>query len=661
MSARKGSVSAGGMKAAAGILRELKAYDDDESAVISCMLDAVSEVVEGDVLRKTAVGWFDEHGIEEDEDKKFGDGIANASEATPEMLTDVEFYSADYRPTVEADALVSECVERWFTPSGYMWDHPTMRDLDGNCALMRTHHHAGRKDLVVPFVLYSASQKGYRFVWAVWAVPKAENAPGAWKAVRSPELEAAYQRATLHGGAFDLDPTWFSAKTGVRQENIPPDPVLLAHVAASHPGVSVHAFAAAKFALVRYSCPNLGAARWSPLHDTIAWLPEPELSAASQAAFTPAMDAIPPPGILEYLYSRDPMQAITWTREEGGWEVAYALGEAAALLVGKCFAEPNQQDYNEALHVEVKELVRCIVDDDAAGYKAVCNALTGWALANRASASVPMLDGGLVRPLLAKVVETKLTGLDGKPPPANLAHCLEVQRLEWGGHVYLAALSGLNPTVSTHTGAVHTLSRMTHLHDDQIFWQLNRAMRMKQFGVPAHLQIDERSGPKTAGKYHLTGPAPTAFEDGPPLLRNAATDNTATLESGAWVVESKEKRGPVTLSVKQHFTWFELGGWLLPQCLPLQYYIDKALDAASRIKGSRAPRGLVTYRGLKDVALDRSIYDTGKIVLWGAYSSTSGDRGIATAFAQSEGKAAVFSLEGNLCVCISPWSRFGRE
>ena len=137
------------------------------------------------------------------------------------------------------------------------------------------------------------------------------------------------------------------------------------------------------------------------------------------------------------------------------------------------------------------------------------------------------------------------------------------------------------------------------------------------------------------------------------LVNKSGSTARMDVASGRWLINEVPHQ-------QRHF-WMELGTWLCNQMLPLQYYIDVALVKANDIRGSKAPLGLCNYRGLKGVTLDRNLYGTGKVVLWSAYSSASGDRGIATAFATGDDKAAIFSLVGRACVCISKWSRYGRE
>eukprot|EP01062_Namystynia_karyoxenos_P075723 TRINITY_DN7337_c0_g1_i1.p1 TRINITY_DN7337_c0_g1~~TRINITY_DN7337_c0_g1_i1.p1 ORF type:complete len:3200 (+),score=957.68 TRINITY_DN7337_c0_g1_i1:74-9673(+) len=113
---------------------------------------------------------------------------------------------------------------------------------------------------------------------------------------------------------------------------------------------------------------------------------------------------------------------------------------------------------------------------------------------------------------------------------------------------------------------------------------------------------------------------------------------------------------------------FVLGAVMLPQVRALMWFLDHALariasGAVLRDTALRVPpmSTLKNYRGIAGVRLDKSLYDENKVVLWAQYSSSSTDRSVASAFAQSADLAAIFTIQGRTCVCIAPWSRFARE
>eukprot|EP01062_Namystynia_karyoxenos_P082611 TRINITY_DN9333_c0_g2_i1.p1 TRINITY_DN9333_c0_g2~~TRINITY_DN9333_c0_g2_i1.p1 ORF type:complete len:2476 (+),score=892.90 TRINITY_DN9333_c0_g2_i1:497-7429(+) len=109
--------------------------------------------------------------------------------------------------------------------------------------------------------------------------------------------------------------------------------------------------------------------------------------------------------------------------------------------------------------------------------------------------------------------------------------------------------------------------------------------------------------------------------------------------------------------------WLDAGTWMLEQVRPLLFHIEHAMTVMRPLVGPWrcAPeRTLKLYRGLANVSLDSRVYARGKVILWGQYSSSSKDQGVAQSFAGGN-RASVFTLEGFSCRLIAPWSRFGRE
>ena len=278
------------------ILKVIKESEDD-AAVVSTVLDAVSEVVDRDILRKTAIGWFDEKGIDDDVGAKFGSGIANTAPATPEMMTKVLFYSEEYRPPIPDCELYSN-LGTWFTPSGYLWNSDTVDDLKGNGDLILKHHHNNHPEVVIPFYLYSASQKGKRHVWAVWSAPKdpTPDSPGCWRKVTNSDLESIFQESV----DFDCDPTWFPKRLGLRKSCIPSCKLMMS-LYQNVVGFDLYFTFIGNFVLIRYSVTERGNPRSSPLHDTIAWLPNPDLEAQD---FSPPLNMIPSSGMFNFFLFR---------------------------------------------------------------------------------------------------------------------------------------------------------------------------------------------------------------------------------------------------------------------------------------------------------------------------------------------------------------------
>ena len=217
-------------------------------------------------------------------------------------------------------------------------------------------------------------------------------------------------------------------------------------------------------------------------------------------------------GIVEYLSSRDPSETIDWTKEEGGWTASFALGPSARILISKCFAEDNQQDYNPELHAEVITLIKGFIGEELEAYAVLTNTLASWALTNSCGCggndNVDIPSDEIIsnlKPLLQNIIKTKLRGNES-PPPATLAHILEIQCLQYSdSRISFVALSGSNPVVTSfgEKPIPVLLTRITDTYDDQIFWQLNRAMRMKQWETKPHLQVDASLGEQNGGSYYL--------------------------------------------------------------------------------------------------------------------------------------------------------------
>eukprot|EP01062_Namystynia_karyoxenos_P037533 TRINITY_DN2731_c0_g2_i1.p1 TRINITY_DN2731_c0_g2~~TRINITY_DN2731_c0_g2_i1.p1 ORF type:complete len:3132 (+),score=814.06 TRINITY_DN2731_c0_g2_i1:607-9396(+) len=112
------------------------------------------------------------------------------------------------------------------------------------------------------------------------------------------------------------------------------------------------------------------------------------------------------------------------------------------------------------------------------------------------------------------------------------------------------------------------------------------------------------------------------------------------------------------------FTYrLNLGTWMLKAARPLIWHINQALSSmrpvAGRYRCAPEPETLF-YRGLKDTTLPAEVYAKGKVLLWGQFSSSSRDQGIALTFAKGR-NASIFTLQGSSCRLIAPWSRFARE
>eukprot|EP01062_Namystynia_karyoxenos_P012325 TRINITY_DN1442_c0_g2_i2.p1 TRINITY_DN1442_c0_g2~~TRINITY_DN1442_c0_g2_i2.p1 ORF type:complete len:3758 (+),score=972.48 TRINITY_DN1442_c0_g2_i2:1382-11275(+) len=137
-------------------------------------------------------------------------------------------------------------------------------------------------------------------------------------------------------------------------------------------------------------------------------------------------------------------------------------------------------------------------------------------------------------------------------------------------------------------------------------------------------------------------------------------------QRAAFVVRgiSKSTGEKIEVSLKDTDYTLDLGTWMVAHCQPIIWHVQSALRSMRAVVGrwSCAPEGkLKLYRGLGGVSLDPRVYARGKVLLWGQFSSSSKDQGVAQSFAMKGDHASVFTLEGFSCRLIAPWSRFGRE
>eukprot|EP00756_Hemistasia_phaeocysticola_P022119 Hpha_TRINITY_DN15814_c0_g6::TRINITY_DN15814_c0_g6_i1::g.191682::m.191682 len=409
---------------------------------------------------------------------------------------------------------------------------------------------------------------------------------------------------------------------------------------------------------------------YSPLFETTLWLSTPIEKApektdgkadkkAPKIDFPIPLALMPPPGIIEYLHSRRCEEVLDWAN---GWVARPVTGPGARRLIERCLEAPDQQKYSPEHDQEFQRI-----------------------LFSPTELLIPRGKGAARGPdiplAVAKAVIQMKVGTEGLPSPQTIAHALDVQYLIHGGRTYLLALSGSKHVIAdVKRKEVCEIFRLKDAFDDQPYWHLNAAMRNKQFGNErARLKINpikEDRNDIVSGWYECEEDPPDTVE---------ALDEPADLPAFAWSAPDKAlakrrwaqfRRGHGRWSIRSageirnidvDRTEFSVGTWVLPQVLPLAYYMDKSI-ATLRVL-THLELGfkvlpdpvLKNYRGLAGVTLDRRIYDIGRVVLWGQYSSSSKDRGVAASFAQAGGKAAVFTLEGKNCVCIAQWSRFARE
>eukprot|EP01060_Flectonema_neradi_P035247 TRINITY_DN6428_c0_g1_i1.p1 TRINITY_DN6428_c0_g1~~TRINITY_DN6428_c0_g1_i1.p1 ORF type:complete len:691 (+),score=94.83 TRINITY_DN6428_c0_g1_i1:39-2111(+) len=641
------------------IIRTLR----DDEKIIEIALQACSAVVRGSFLKASTAMWFDKQaGVEklDESDPKFGDGIDKASGANkPSEILKLRFYPYSFKPY---DGILNETgqnelftsIGSWSYPTGPLWSESSMTELRHNANIVLTNHSEGEPaEIVLPLYLYSASQMGFPFVWAAWN----ENS-GSWVIIRNKELEKAYKNRASDDDTLQLEAGWFPEQI---RKTVPTKPVTLRTVEANGDGSSLlgvkivgvcnvekRYFSTVTFRLVRYQIADNNPT-YNPLMDTVAWLPKPV--ASSDFQFDPPLDELPPSGVIEYIYSRGSDETINWAPD---WECRYALGAITLTFISQLFAVPNQQEYDAGLHQDFKSFMNTLnsdkVDDRFVELIAAASRndspdandedeeafLKAMNYFTEMRELVTMLAGqGLDADLIREAILYKL-GTNSQPSPMAIAHALEIQYLCWKQKPYLLLLSGTRPCCVANKTIV-PLQRLNDTLNDQIFWQLNYTMRMFQWGKTPCLHVNKvNDQPNIKGNFPYESITDQFI---------SATNEVAFVKDGCWMVS---ENGSET-AYKVDDQWFEAATWLMKACSPLMYFIDRAIE---RSKSTRSEE-LKSYRGMKNVTLPRTLYAEDHIVLWGAYSSTSGDRGVATSFAGDDTKVAVFSLTGTQ-VSFSP-------
>eukprot|EP01062_Namystynia_karyoxenos_P008779 TRINITY_DN130_c0_g4_i2.p1 TRINITY_DN130_c0_g4~~TRINITY_DN130_c0_g4_i2.p1 ORF type:complete len:2307 (+),score=528.68 TRINITY_DN130_c0_g4_i2:69-6989(+) len=484
-----------------------------------------------------------------------------------------------------------------------------------------------------------------------------------------------------------LNAKWFESVAGLQ---VPDNAVHMAGENVKRLGYN--AFLHGGFCVLRFENKRRGTPKWSPTWDTTAWLPpfeiqtgvtaEPvqvkegkikkgkksaekaalrtSLSDGMKVVFERLLKQLPPPGLLDYIHSRRAEEHLRWAMPS--WECRPAISRAARNLIDRCYTVADQQKYDSGLDKDFRALLR--------NEKALLPDFL----------QPPQLNPGFSefhRTLAAVKCEAGTTAT-----PQVIAHSLDIQHLMYEGVRYLLSFSGSRFAImNCGNKEVTELFRVKDGCDDQPYWHLNYAMRMRQMGK--NETVLTVTGEVQPGRYLAPDPPPAtpanALDDaswGLPvdLLGEESKELRARWDRkggphglGGWEIVNKAKGGSGVKIDANHAQW-ALGTWILPQLVPLIYYTDRAMVSLAGVPEQKVgyqvcpePKGIKNYRGLANVKLPSSIYGLGKVVLWGQYSSSTTDRGVASAFAAGDSSCAVFTLLGKSCRCIAQWSRFARE
>eukprot|EP01063_Lacrimia_lanifica_P032641 TRINITY_DN5611_c1_g1_i1.p1 TRINITY_DN5611_c1_g1~~TRINITY_DN5611_c1_g1_i1.p1 ORF type:complete len:1546 (+),score=470.16 TRINITY_DN5611_c1_g1_i1:127-4764(+) len=643
-----------------------KMHNDEGEGVVQIGLDAMKKTVGAATMKREIKRWMTQQGGTEkaqtgdSNGTKYADGINDAR--APDEIDKVDFYPDDYQPPAGVREIVDK-ISTWQSPIAYLWPEVTFTDMHQTMNLIEKHHSAGQhQNIVVPCYIYSISLF-HRSVWVCKYSTK--NAKFAWEVMtqQHEHLEKAYAAASAPGAGdadglhyLTVEPRYFKDITGGAQ--LAPDGEM--RRLPSHSDVyPLQIFRKDKLVFIRYDNAGRGS-DISPLCDTILWLPTSPLKLEQDGyIFACKLDDLPPPGLIEYLTSRPTFEKLKWSTQ---WNVMQAIGDPAIQLIKQCLAAVDQQKVEPLLTDKYTKLqdnlerIHHKVKKKDASYQQGLEA---------------------IRLILKFRFPTNQASLY---TPQAIAHALDIQKLSYNGKTYFINLCSppflvveLKPKMEPVE-----VQRLKYGFADQIFWHINACLRNSQFKRSCALHVRTSSKKDIDGRYSLLGDVPTyaegqhdlsSYMDRFQFQRDAQPVRRAHSSTGQkkyWIFTGAN--GVQVTQAKQDQVGVDVGTWFTGQAQPICFYLDRALDLLRFIDGSKLetgvvapPEGVKNYRGLSGVVLDRSVYDTNRIVLWGQFSSSSVDRGVASAFAKGSECAAVFTIIGRSCVRIAQWSRFARE
>eukprot|EP01060_Flectonema_neradi_P026030 TRINITY_DN3487_c0_g1_i6.p1 TRINITY_DN3487_c0_g1~~TRINITY_DN3487_c0_g1_i6.p1 ORF type:complete len:2370 (+),score=455.76 TRINITY_DN3487_c0_g1_i6:1580-8689(+) len=554
---------------------------------------------------------------------------------------------------------------KWISPLGIpLWEKETVDDFvaDSDFLVKDNRHKQGGGD--PPFVIrslyaYTHSQLGPRTIWAVWKPEqkivakqggdkKDKIEPGRWEPLSSPgELEANHEKHDFH-----IPPTAGICKALGMDATSIGDSLQLTHIQ-SNPKVGLKCYKSnlGGVFFARYDNALRGHRTYSPLRDTIMWIPAgPKLKQIVKENVR--ANILPTAGVLEYIAANPPNRKL-----DGGevWTCQPYVDPALDELKKKCLQMANQQHACKELHKAAMLVLEQVPKKQTNFPEISKEVFRNTFMANTRFDS-----------------ESTLT-------PEEIARAFTLQCLTWNQNHFLLALTTTpTETRTPHTlcsvsdGKVYDLFRVASIFwPQQIYNNLNMSMRETQFGHPdAVLKFKPRQvllSQGFVGKYVSKQPEsfegleremkPSIFKGSSRGLFGTADQTTVTYSRADSCWNIRFATGvthpcePGDVIVRQY-------AWMLPQVRPLIFLTNKSLAHVQANNASAFDKK--TYRGMS-CTLNRSEYDIGKVLVWAQYSSTSVDQGVAADFAKGENPAAVFTIRGGSCVPIANFSRFARE
>eukprot|EP00756_Hemistasia_phaeocysticola_P055360 Hpha_TRINITY_DN3128_c0_g1::TRINITY_DN3128_c0_g1_i1::g.96526::m.96526 len=418
------------------------------------------------------------------ETTKFGDGIDNLP--CSDYAPDVAYLPPEFSPTLGISDTFLD-IANWSHPDKKLWEAGIIDRMAQDSEMISARFGSGKGTLsqsalkVRPIFYYTADLH----VDAVWAFWNPSQRPPVWqklprdaileleKAINPAFGEAPHPRE-IYTGEIVVSPTVLAAFGGAlarRSRVIGTEKdrkIWMRHESSLPFGLSLYMVDPVEDApplhVVRYVNKLGGRPDLSPLHDTVMWLPAVQnVMGQGKYEYNTKGSKLPPPGVWEMISARGADEEFDW--EGTDWSVVPLKSDATELLMTDCLKATNQKKFDEHLHKELLVLL---------------------------NSSAPVIRG-IPQLVFRKLVIAKCPE---EPSPEAIAHALQLQGFTWKGTHYAVGLTGLpRLVVDTQSGSMIKLFRAGTSHRNQIFYQMNNAMRLLQSMESAkalvHISPDE--------------------------------------------------------------------------------------------------------------------------------------------------------------------------
>eukprot|EP01062_Namystynia_karyoxenos_P014215 TRINITY_DN15110_c2_g1_i1.p1 TRINITY_DN15110_c2_g1~~TRINITY_DN15110_c2_g1_i1.p1 ORF type:complete len:1657 (+),score=326.61 TRINITY_DN15110_c2_g1_i1:76-4971(+) len=540
---------------------------------------------------------------------RFGDGAADPGTA----IATAPLYPAEYVPPEARKAVLG--LSRWHCPKGdVIWPRKVVEDM------MSDFHVCLPQDSDAYAALYCYTAEFHRPVlWAVWR-------NNAWQRLDDHDSYCSPDFTTVK---LDRD-VFMCQGVDVRGTG---EVYLMGETRAGLRAYRLEGRAH----LLRYENAQGGDSELSPIRDIVLWAPSPDALMAPKGDFS-IMDpsAYPvPPGVYEFITSRS--FTVHLVREN--WSSTPAEHKGLARLRESCLARRNQQRPVEKLSQAARQAF--VIEPQE---------LTGLGL------DPEHLAAAVLAAFHAKCPA-------GNPTPGQIANATELNVLQWHGRWQLVALTGaprvtVVPTASVHlreSAEAQQLYRLDDPYDEQPYFLMNASMRHMQ-NSRLHAELDLR--PHFPDPFVARQPETVQAPEPAAAVFSCGRIGYSARWDGGWLVSGTTGTKP-----EMHEGELRVQAWGLPQYRALIWWIEDALRGLPL--DVPADGGLRKgYRGIVGVALDRKVYSRGSVVVFGSFTSSSSNQGVAVGFASagsSEGGASIFTMFGMTGRNVSRYSRYGRE